>query len=370
MLVRRRLLIGLSLIASCQVYDETLLERGDSAQTGGRSVTSSGGIPAKNGGTPGAGGVSGGGGTLASSGGVQPSPLGGRSSSSGGNLTSLTGGRSNTGGAPTNGQGGLPTTEAGAAGAGGSGLEGGAPSASGGEAGDASSGGTTGGTATGGSQATGGTPAAVESCSGCARMEVVLTELDSKAHFKIMLPVPTDLSSASVTFVVQRFAGTGGQLRGFIQSGDDFTFSESVPTNISDISDTDMQTIVWDMSNVTLEARSAVKYIGIQLSGRGGGTVFTNPTVVYLDSVRVTGSDLEVDYWPFDTEDSIYPIVEDVCAVCATTGQIRLDSDFTDAAALRWLGSERAQRAAISSERSRSSTVGPGCTVMSSSACA
>ena len=60
--------------------------------------------------------------------------------------------------------------------------------------------------------------------------------------------------------------------------------------------------------------------------------------VVYLDSIRVTGSDLEVDYWPFDTEDSVYPIVEDVCSVCATTGQIRLDSDFTDAATLRWLG--------------------------------
>jgi hypothetical protein len=334
MLVRRRLLLGLSLVAGCQVYDETLLERGRSAQTGGRSATSSGGIAGKTGGTPGAGGVSGVGGTLPASGGVQPSPLGGRSSSSGGNLTGFTGGRSNTGGAPTNGQGGLPTTEAGA----GTGLEGGAPSGASGEAGAASSGGTTGGTATGGSQSTGGTPTTVESCSGCARMEVVLTELDSKAHFKIMLPAPTDLSSASVTFVVQRFAGTGGQLRGFIQSGDNFAFYEGAVTNISDISDTDMQTIIWDMSNLTLEARSTVSYIGIQLSGRGGGTVFTNPTVVYLDSIRVTGSDLDVDYWPFDTEDSIYPIVEDVCAVCATTGQIRLDSDFTDAATLRWLG--------------------------------
>jgi hypothetical protein len=338
MLVRRRLLLGLSLVASCQVYDETLLERGRSAQTGGGSATSSGGIPGKTGGTPGAGGVSGVGGTLAASGGVQPSPLGGRSSSNGGNLTGFTGGRSNTGGAPTNGQGGLPTTEPGAAGSAGSGPEGGAPSGSGGEAGAASSGGTTGGTATGGSQSTGGTPTAVESCSGCARMEVVLTEFDSKAHFKIMLPAPTDLSSASVTFVVQRFAGTGGQLRAFIQSGDNFAFYEGAVTNISDISDTEMQTIAWDMSNLTLEARSTVSYIGIQLSGRGGGTVFTNPTVVYLDSIRVTGSDLDVDYWPFDTEDSIYPIVEDVCAVCATTGQIRLDSDFTDAATLRWLG--------------------------------
>jgi len=333
------------------VYDESLLNRGGGRGTGG-APAASGGLAGRAGGSSaGASPRPGSGGATPSNGGSPSTVTGGRPSA-GGNSGAQSGGRTATGGSPSAGEGGVPSGEAGAAGSFGVGAggDGGAPGG-GGEAGELGFGGggapaggsSTGGAATGGTQTggagetAGGAPGAVESCSGCARLAVALTTQNSHAHFKLSMPAPTDLGSATITFVVRRFAGSGGRLHGFVQSGADFTFHDGVIVELEDIDDAEMQTITWDLAHLPLSARSEVRYVGIQINGLGSDQL-TNPTVVYVDSIRITGSSLDRDRWPFDDAESIRTLVEDTCPPCATTGQLWLDSDFTAPATLSWLG--------------------------------
>ena len=266
---------------------------GTPATFGGSPNSTSGGRATSGGASSGSGGVGGnderggtshGGGPRGGSG--EP-PTGGRAASGG---RAGSGGRASSGGSD-NGSGGR--------------ASGGSVSASGGRAsgGTASGGSTTGGSATGGSatggsstggSATGGSAtgggSAVEACPGCARLSVPLAAANHKANFVIALPSVTNFSTAVITYRVFKRAGTGGEVKGYIQHGGSPDYAQLFQSNALQLSDCDgWEEIVWNVASETASYdKSIVARVGIQVTGLGS-TAWTNPTIVYVDSISVQG---------------------------------------------------------------------------------
>lgn len=359
--LRSRVALGLVVgFAGCTVYDQALID--SATGSGGRgSGATGGGTPAGQGGslggsggvsvTGGKGGASGGsGGASGGSGGA--GPTGGTGATEGGSDGEGGEGDQGAGGSSGVGQGGTGGGGAGGAtggtGGAGSGGVGGTSGAGAGGTGGTSGAGT-GGTSGAGTGGTGGAGAGgagagaggagPEVCSGCARLSVPLNDANDRAHFCVTLEEETDLSAAIITFRVARFAGTGGSFRGYIQhdGSPDWVFLEGADTPFSSIGTTPGD-IVWDLSTVTTTFdKTIIARIGIQVTA-SGATAWTNPTVLYVDSISVTGADPAIAGWTFDTSATVHTTPVTFLAPGPMWHNNHTDDTTAVGSAISWLG--------------------------------
>jgi len=208
------------------------------------------------------------------------------------------GGTSSAGMAGTDDAAGAPAESGGAAGkngaAGSSGL------------GAGGTGGAVGGASNGGAGGVGGTNQTV---SGCAKLSVPFDDAGDKAHFVISLASPADLSGATISMRFYVQAGAGGTLFNYVQDSETYRFL-GVPTAQRHLlgSTSAWQTLSW---NVGAEPDSAgtgivktnIKNIGIELNAQPS-SVWSNPTIVYIDSLTVTSPALS---FTFDAIRSVNP---------------------------------------------------------------
>jgi hypothetical protein len=128
-------------------------------------------------------------------------------------------------------------------------------------------------------------------CAGCARFEVPLTAAADKANYVLNLPSTLNFGSAVIRYRIYRQAGSGGQVKGYVQHGGSPDYAQlfqSPPVELASLDG--WQTLTWDVgAQAATYDKAIVARVGIQITG-AGGTSFTNPTVVYLDWLEVTGS--------------------------------------------------------------------------------
>ena len=220
-------------------------------------------------------------------------------------------GGTSAGGAGAGGvMGGTGGAGSGGAGSGGDGMAGGGSPANGGTAqgGGGGVGGETAGAAGSGGVSSagagmggaGGAPAAgtggmevapEPTCAGCARLEVPLAAAGDKANYVINLASTQNFGSAVVRYRIYRQAGSGGQIKGYVQHGGSPDFAQFFQSPYVELAALDgWQTLSWDVGAQAGDYdKSIVARVGIQIIGTGG-TSFTNPTVVYVDWIEVTGS--------------------------------------------------------------------------------
>lgn len=354
-----------SLFAACSVYDPSVLtgdgdttggsagtSRGGSAGkasggSGGKATTSgaagsdSGGSSARGGsaGTTGSGGSKSGNGGAAGEAGAPGDggeANGGEGDGSGGSGvagTSGVGGTSGTGGDGAGGSnGGSAGTDGGSSGAGAGGSGGGKAGAGGG--------GTGGSSGTGGSAGAGGAggTSSGEVCSGCARLSVSLQGALDKAHFMITMPANTNFEDAVVALRVFRRAGSGGQLHVYVQhGGGPFGFA-SLDLGSRDIADlSGWEDISFDLGPITGYDKTIVRRLGIEVIGTGS-TAWTNPTVIYVDSVSIANTVLNPSVFAFDTADTVSTTPSTSSPPDQRMWLNNGPNDTTVAASLSWLG--------------------------------
>ncbi|WP_437550567.1 hypothetical protein WME97_07215 [Sorangium sp. So ce367] len=117
------------------------------------------------------------------------------------------------------------------------------------------------------------------------------TTANTATQFFIEFASVVDLTGSTVTFRVKTHAGTSGGVQPFVQNGADRSYA-NIGYSWNPIAGlADWQEITIDVdalagSKPSFE-RKAVKLIGLQLTAGGTGP-WTNPTVVYVDSITVT----------------------------------------------------------------------------------
>jgi hypothetical protein len=128
-------------------------------------------------------------------------------------------------------------------------------------------------------------------CSGCARLEVPLAAAADKANFVINLPNAQDFGATVIRYRVYRQAGSGGEIKGYVQHGGSPDFAQLFQSPPMELASLDgWQTLAWDVGAQSGSYdKTIVARIGIQIIG-AGSTSFTNPTVVYVDWIEATGS--------------------------------------------------------------------------------
>jgi hypothetical protein len=282
---------SLSLLVSlhCNVYSASLLGNGESP--GGRGATG------------GRSGASAAGGFNAASGAAGESELGGADGAGFGGLIGMAGDMEAGGAGASAGSAGHA---GGMAGRGGS--TGGTGGAGGKGAGGKGAGGAGAGGAGAGGAGAGGAGGASQTVNGCAKLSVPLDAAADKAHFVISLTSPADLSGAtlSMRFYVQ--AGQGGTIFNYVQDSGTFHFLGVATAErplLSSFSGWSM--ITWDVG-AEPEAgtgidKTNIKNIGVELNALPSST-WSNPTIVYLDSITVTSPALS---FTFDATASVYP---------------------------------------------------------------
>ncbi|MGK3965956.1 hypothetical protein WMF38_17470 [Sorangium sp. So ce118] len=152
--------------------------------------------------------------------------------------------------------------------------------------------GTSSSTSTGSASGSGGgTVEPGEHCSGCARFSVPLARAGQATQFFIGFDEAIDLTGATVTFRVRAHTGTSGGVQPFVQNGVSlfwayigFTWSP-----VADLGE-------WTEIKIDVDAaaaaspnfnRTLVEMIGLQVTAGDTGP-WTNPTVIYVDSITVT----------------------------------------------------------------------------------
>lgn len=283
---------------SCSVYDASLLGTGP-AEGGNGGGSSAGRSGSAGEGTSEAG----------RSGFAGASANGGTSGANGGDA-----GMMDNAGAMENGG---ETSEGGGAGSGATSGKGGTAGTSGkgGGSGTAGNGGTGGGSSTagsGGAAATAGTAGSVAGAggappaTGCAKLSAVLDDMNDRAHFVISLGSATDLSSATSAIISMRLyvqAGAAGTIFNYVQDSQyHFLGASRAPLK----SLTGWQTLTFNVgtqdvgtSNI---AKADIRRIGIEINGGPDTTGWSNPTVVYVDSISVMTPALS---FPLDTMSTV-----------------------------------------------------------------
>jgi hypothetical protein len=144
-----------------------------------------------------------------------------------------------------------------------------------------------------------------EVCTGCARLSVPLAAAADQAHFVVGLPAATDFTTAMMAFRVSRLAGTGGMFKVYIQEGAPaYLYQVGPDTPIASIG-TAMQTINYDVATFGAAAnKTIISRIGIEIIGTGS-TSWANPTVIYIDSITVTGTTLTMATFNFDAPTTV-----------------------------------------------------------------
>ncbi len=157
-----------------------------------------------------------------------------------------------------------------------------------------------GGSATGGSPTTFPEP----TCSGCARLSVPLAAPADKGNFVIVLPYVVSFGSAVLTARIYRQSGSGGQIKFYVQHSGSPDYAQLFQENALQLSSlSGWQDLTWDVgANTAPYDKNIVGRVGIQITA-GGSTRVTNPTVVYVDSIRVSG--VGVGPWLFENAGSV-----------------------------------------------------------------
>ncbi|MGK4008970.1 hypothetical protein WMF31_40575 [Sorangium sp. So ce1036] len=154
--------------------------------------------------------------------------------------------------------------------------------------GSSTSAGTSGG---GAGEGGGGSVDPSEQCPGCARLSVPLTSAAQATQFFIEFDEPVDLTGATVTFRVKAHTGTSGGVQPFVQNGADL-FWANIGYSWNPVADLG----AWADLTLDVDAlapaspsfnRTVVKLIGLQVAAGATGP-WTNPTVIYVDSITVT----------------------------------------------------------------------------------
>jgi len=300
-------------LIGCSVYDASLLvgglgTSGTGAQgNGGDGGSSRGG---KSGGTSGNGATSGSSatGSGGSNGGSDPN---GGSGASGGSSNGGSTGGSSTGGGSTGGStGGTDTSTGGGSEGGNAGesegqggaADGGTTSTGGGSgsagvggsasgmSGTGGTGGSSGGAGSGGAGSGGagaGGSAGAATASGCAALSAGLAATTDNTHYVVTLG-NSDLDFTNAVIDVHLYAkGTGGGLFLYLQEATyEFWGQPLVSFGTFD----GWTTLHWDLSAETSTGtlnKATVRRLGIEITGQGG-SAWTNPTLVYVDSITVT----------------------------------------------------------------------------------
>jgi hypothetical protein len=309
----RQAAFAVFVLVGCSVYDAALLVGGSAplATAGSGNDTGSGGSANPSAGTSNgasAGKSSAGGRSNGSGGANGGSSSAGRASGSGGSGpeqggTTGAGGDTSPGGMGEGadagvGNGGDPGTGTGGGsgtGTGGSGAGAGGTSTAGAGGG---SGAATGGTA--GSAGTGSGGAAT--ATGCAVLSAGMAASTDKTHYLITLgTADVDFTNAVVTARLN-VQGVGGGLFLYVQEAT-YEFHGGPLTSFSSLSG--WTTVTWDLSAETDTSPldiTKVRRLGLEIAGTGG-SAWTNPTVVYLDSITVTTPALA---FSFDATSSVY----------------------------------------------------------------
>jgi hypothetical protein len=198
--------------------------------------------------------------------------------------------------------------------------------------------GGSGGAGKAGSGGSSGTSGSAEVCSGCARLSASLASELDRARFIITMPSNTNFETAVITLRVFRRAGSGGQLRSYLQHGGGpfgFAALDLGGRELSDLSG--WVDLIFDLTPVTDYDKTIVRRLGIEIVGTGASS-WTNPTVVYVDSVSIANTTLDPSVFAFDTADTIVPTPR-----TSSPGDQRMwlnsgSGDTNVAASLSWLG--------------------------------
>jgi hypothetical protein len=155
------------------------------------------------------------------------------------------------------------------------------------------------------------------------------------ARYLIVLSEVTDLSASTVTYRVFLHAGTGGQLRPYVQHNTSpYALGLGNPTSLSTLSG--WTHVVFDVSALASTFDTAtVGRVGVQVSG-AGATSWTNPTVVYVDSIAVANAVPAINPYEFVNASAVF----DMPSSGRAAGVLYLNSadNPTAGSALSWLG--------------------------------
>jgi len=181
----------------------------------------------------------------------------------------------------------------------------------GGVTGAAGASGTNGGTVgsvagNAGNSSGGGAGGASQTASGCAKLLVPLDDSANKAHFVISLASPVDLSAATISMRFYVQAGKGGTIFNYVQDSGTFHFLGVATAKrqlLSGVSG--WSTISWDVGAEpdpgTGIVKTSIKSIGIEINAQPS-SAWSNPTIVYVDSITVTSPALS---FMFDAANSV-----------------------------------------------------------------
>jgi hypothetical protein len=134
-------------------------------------------------------------------------------------------------------------------------------------------------------------------------LSVPLASVTDQAHFLMTLPANTDFTRAIVTFRVLCKAGTGGQLRGYLQHGaPDYAFLVLGITELADVRG--WSTVSYELSSVRGFDKTLVRRVGLEVTGAGSSS-WLNPTIVYLDSISIANTELDPSSFSFDDATTI-----------------------------------------------------------------
>jgi len=287
--------IALFVATSCSVYDASLLD-GPASDLGGGGT--GGGLGTS--GTSGSANVSGAASGIGG-GAVGPDGSAGIGNAGASGSESETGGTPGAGGSTGSGAGGSTSGNGGSGGTAGKGSAGG----SGGTAAAGSAGSAGSGTAGSGTAGSGGAAPAV---TGCAKLSVPFDDANDKAHFVITLAAPANLTVATISMHLLVQAGTGGAVFNYVQDSGTFHFlgvAQGQRPAIATLGK--WSTLSWDVGaepvGSTNISKSSILMVGIEIIAQPS-TTWTNPTVVFVDSINVTTTTTSLSF-PLDSAAAI-----------------------------------------------------------------
>jgi hypothetical protein len=162
----------------------------------------------------------------------------------------------------------------------------------GGNAGNGGSGAGSGGNGGSGGKGGTGTGGSGTTANGCAELSVPLNGTMDKAHFTISLNSPADLGSPGTTMSLRIYVedGEGGRIFPYAQDADYNFLGPATADRALLAEQQGWETITW---NVAAEPagtsgidKSNITRIGIEIQA-AGSTSWSNPTIVYVDSISV-----------------------------------------------------------------------------------
>ncbi|HET7545370.1 MAG TPA: hypothetical protein VFK05_36135 [Polyangiaceae bacterium] len=189
-----------------------------------------------------------------------------------------------------------------------------------------------------GGAGSGGAGGATQIASGCAKLSVPLDDAGDKAHFVISLASPADLSGATISMRFYVQAGSGGTIFNYVQDSGNFHFLGVPEAQRHPLARTGAwETLSWNVgaepdSAGTGIVKTSIKNIGIELNAQPS-TMWSNPTIVYLDSLTVTSPALS---FTFDTTASVNPTPTTVSSGQALWLNVVPTDTTAAASALSW----------------------------------